>query len=146
MRAREAEMEQQWSQEKTRRPAEEAERSRRSSRQPERERLSDAALTARAALEGAPLWELPPRRLEELAGWLGNQGMNALLEACYPSPEEAAFALPADEPATEPFPVPEGPAGAAEPPRGLTAAEPDLRAFDPAGLADGGGEADGAGV
>ena len=32
-------------------------------------------------LAGAPVWELPPNRLEELAGWLGNQGMNALLEA-----------------------------------------------------------------
>ena len=39
-------------------------------RTPERERLSDAGLAARAVLAGESLLDLPPSRLEELAGWL----------------------------------------------------------------------------
>ena len=90
-------------------------------------------------LAGAPLWELPPNRLEELAGWLGNQGMNALLEAGAPAPERARFLPPDGEVETVPFPVPEMPAETGEPPVELTV-ETAGRAFDPAGLtAEGGG-------
>ena len=43
-------------------------------RTPERERLSDAGLAARAVLAGESLLDLPPSRLEELAGWVGAPG------------------------------------------------------------------------
>ena len=108
-------------------------------RTPERERLSDAGLAARAVLAGESLLDLPPSRLEELAGWLGNQGMNALLEAGAPAPERARFLPPDGEVETVPFPVPEMPAETVEPPVEL-AVETAGRAFDPAGLtAEGGG-------
>ena len=77
---------------------------------------------------------MPPARLEELAAWLGNQGMAQLLERQALPVEETRLTLP--EPAqTRPFPVPEGR-------QLLTASLPELaaqegagRAFDPAGLA-----------
>lgn len=77
-------------------------------REPERERLGNAGLTARAVSAGRSLLDLPPEGLEELAAWMGNQGMEELLAAQGPPLEETAFALPGGEPETEPFPVPEG--------------------------------------
>ena len=71
-------------------------------------RLSDAGLTARLALEGVSLLDLPPQRLEELAGVIGNSGMLALLELQAPPVEEARFQLPGQEPGTAPFQVPSG--------------------------------------
>ena len=132
-------MEQQWSPERARQETEHREQTEQLRRQPERERISSAGQAARAVLAGAPLWELPPNRLEELAGWLGNQGMNALLEAGAPAPERARFLPPDGEVETVPFPVPEMPAETVEPPVEL-AVETAGRAFDPAGLtAEGGG-------
>ena len=127
-------MEQQWSPERARQETEHREQTEQLRRQPERERISSAGQAARAVLAGAPLWELPPNRLEELAGWLGNQGMNALLEAGAPAPERARFLPPDGEVETTPFPVPEMPAETVEPPVKL-AVETAGRAFDPAGLA-----------
>ncbi len=57
---------------------------------------------------GRPLLDLPPEGLEELAAWMGNQGMEELLAAQGPPLEEADFRPPTGEPETEPFPVPEG--------------------------------------
>ena len=105
----------------------------------ERARLSGPGLLAKALQEGAPLLEMPPERLAELAAVLGNQYMEALLEGQALPVEEAAFNLPGQAD-TEPFPVPQ-----AEPP--LMARSVDLtggaggRAFDPAGLLYGGGGA-----
>ena len=90
-------------------------------RTPERERLSDAGLAARAVLAGESLLDLPPSKLEELAGWVGNQGMAELLEL-------------QGEPETEPFPVPESPVPLLDAPQGLTAQESPGPAFDPANL------------
>lgn len=58
-------------------------------------------------LDGISLLALPPRRLEELAGWIGNSAMQALLEARTPRPEESVFRMPGEEPETVPFQVPE---------------------------------------
>ena len=80
----------------------------RTARQPEQTRLSDAGLTARLALEGVSLLDLPPQRLEELAGFIGNSGMLALLELQTPPVEEAEFHMPGQEPGTAPFQVPDG--------------------------------------
>lgn len=77
-------------------------------REPERERLGNAGLTARAVSAGRSLLDLPPEGLEELAAWMGNQGMEELLAAQGPPLEEADFRPPTGEPETEPFPVPEG--------------------------------------
>lgn len=77
-------------------------------RRPEQTRLSDAGLTARLALEGVSLLDLPPQRLEELAGFIGNSGMLALLELQTPPVEEAEFQPPGQGPGTAPFPVPDG--------------------------------------
>ena len=74
----------------------------------ERTRLSDAGLTARLALEGVSLLDLPPQRLEELAGIIGNSGMLALLELQTPPVEETGFQMPGQEPGTVPFQVPSG--------------------------------------
>ena len=63
-------------------------------REPERERLGNAGLTARAVSAGRSLLDLPPEGLEELAAWMGNQGMEELLAAQGPPLEETAFALP----------------------------------------------------
>lgn len=57
---------------------------------------------------GRSLLDLPPEGLEELAAWMGNQGMEELLAAQGPPLEEADFRPPTGEPETEPFPVPEG--------------------------------------
>ena len=84
--------------------------------------------------EGASLLEMPPRRLEELAGLVGNQGMTALLEQQALPLEQAPFTLP-PEVRTEPFSVPEGEAVLTAEPPVLTAGPAGGRAFDPAGLA-----------
>ena len=100
----------------------------------ERERLSAPGQLARAALEGASLLEMPPARLEELAAWLGNQGMAQLLERQALPVEETRLTLP--EPAqTRPFPVPEGRQLLTASPPELAAQEGAGRAFDPAGRA-----------
>lgn len=107
--------------------------------QPERARLSGPGLLAKALQEGAPLLEMPPERLEELAAVLGNQHMEALLEAQALPVEETWFTLP-EQVDTEPFPVPQtGPLLMGEAP-GLTGGDSG-RAFDPAGLLYGGGGA-----
>ena len=78
---------------------------------------------------------MPPGRLEELAAWLGNQGMADLLERQALPLEEARFPLP-QAVETQPFPVPEdAPVPTAQPPS-LTAGEPGSRAYDPAQLAE----------
>ena len=94
-----------------------------SQRNPERETLAAAGLTARALLAGAPLWDLPPANLEELAARLGNQEMAALVERQGPAAEETAFHLPPEELETAPFSVP-----------GLAAPAEPTAAFDPANL------------
>ena len=137
-------MEQQWSPGKTRQETRQEQASQ-TRRKPERARLAEAEQTARAVLEGAPVWEIPPARLEELAGWLGNQGMNEMVEAQSPPLEEVRFAPPAGEPGTVPFPVPETAVSVVAPPPGLTVSAVS-RAFDPAGLAMAGGGYDAAGI
>lgn len=57
-------------------------------------------------LDGISLLDVPPRRLEELAGWIGNSAMQALLEVRMPRPEESVFRMPGEEPETIPFQVP----------------------------------------
>ena len=93
-----------------------------------------AGLAARAVLAGESLLDLPPSRLEELAGWVGNQGMAELLE------------LQAGAGGGDLLPHARGGAGdrtlpgAGEPrssagcPPGLTAQESPGPAFDPANL------------
>lgn len=54
------------------------------------------------------LLDLPPQRLEELAGFIGNSGMLALMELQPPPMEEVRFQMPGGEPGTVPFQVPEG--------------------------------------
>ena len=126
-------MEQQQTQNRERQKTERPSRKETERRTPERERLSGPGLTAQAVLEGAPLWELPPQRLEELAALVGNQGMAALLEGQSLPAEELPFSLPPPL-ETAPFPVPDtGPVPTAEPPA-LTGGAPAGRAFDPAGL------------
>lgn len=108
-------------------------REERESLQPERERLSGPSQVARAVLEGVPLLEMPPLRLEELAALVGNGEMAALLERQMLPLEETRFSLPkAVE--TEPFPVPDAVALLTQPPTGLPEGEPGGRAFDPARL------------
>ena len=127
-------MEQQWSPERARQETEHREQTEQIRRQPERERISSAGQAARAVLAGAPLWELPPNRLEELAGWVGNQGMAELLELQAGPAEETSFRMPEGELETEPFPVPESPGLLLDAPQGLTAQESPGPAFDPANL------------
>ena len=85
-------------------------------------------------LAGESLLDLPPSKLEELAGWVGNQGMAELLELQAGQTEETSFRMPEGEPETEPFPVPESPGLLLDAPRGLTAQESPGPAFDPANL------------
>lgn len=54
------------------------------------------------------LLDLPPQRLVELAGFIGNSGMLALMELQSPPLEQARFQMPRGEPETAPFQVPEG--------------------------------------
>ena len=108
--------------------------------QPERERVAGPGQLALAALEGVPLWEMPPSRLEELASLVGNQGMAALLERQSLPVEETRLTLPEDG-ETTPFPVPGGSEVLTARPPGLTEGETGGRAFDPAGLMYGGGGA-----
>ena len=103
-------------------------------RTPERARLSAPGLLARAALEGVSLLEMPPARLEELAAWLGNQGMAKLLEQ-QALPLEQTRLPPLQALETRPFPVPEGSPVPTAPPPSLAAEVAGGRAFDPAGLA-----------
>lgn len=124
----------QWSQEKTRQTEQTREPERQTSRSPERERLSDASYVMRAVMEGASLLDMPPARLEELAGWLGNQNMAALLEAQGGAVAEARFVIPETSLTTTPYPVPEINPMLLQPPQELTAGETAGRAFDPAGL------------
>ena len=72
---------------------------------------------------GSPCWTCPPSRLEELAGWVGNQGMAELLELQAGPAEEISFRMPEGELETEPFPVPESPGLLLDAPQGLTAQE-----------------------
>ena len=104
-------------------------------RTPERDRLGAVGLTARLALEGAPLWEMPPRNLEELAAAIGNSAMQSLLDAQAPQAEEAGFRMPAGEPDTAPFQVPEILPATLTEPAGLTGMAGPTAAFDPAALA-----------
>lgn len=135
-------MEQQQTQNRERQKTERPSRKEAERRTPERERLAGPGLTAQAVLEGAPLWELPPQRLEELAALVGNQGMAALLEGQSLPLEEVPFDLP-PEAETAPYPVPDsGPVRTVQPPE--LAGETAGRAFDPAGLVYGGGEPHGA--
>lgn len=85
-------------------------------------------------LAGAPLWDLPPANLEELASFLGNQGLGELLERRGLQVQEAAFRLPPEEPETSPFPVPEESAALVQAPEGLASGEASGVPFDPAGL------------
>ena len=101
---------------------------------PEQGSLAAAGLTARALLAGAPLWELPPANLEELAGRLGNQEMLALLKRSGPQTEEVPFRLPLEELETVPFPVPEVQAGLTQPPEELAVLDEVTAAFNPAEL------------
>ena len=75
-------------------------------RRAERHQLTQAGVLAQAALEGMPLLDAPPQTLEELAGWVGNTAMQALLDAQTPQPEEFFFSLPEGEPDTAPIQVP----------------------------------------
>lgn len=125
-------MEQQTQGRERQRP-EEAARRETQIRTPERERIEGPGLLAQALLEGVPLLEMPPTRLEELAALIGNQGMAALLKQQAPPLEESPFELP-PEADTAPFPVPEMPLFfTVQAPEGLSQGEGG-RAFDPAGL------------
>lgn len=124
----------QRSQEKTRQTEQTRETERQTSRIPERERLSGAGYVIRAVAEGASLLDMPPARLEELAGWLGNQNMAALLEAQGGAVAEARFVLPETAPETAPFPVPETEPLLTGPPQDVTIGETAGRAFDPSAL------------
>ena len=124
----------QRSQEETRQTEQTRETERQTSRIPERERLSGAGYVIRAVAEGASLLDMPPARLEELAGWLGNQNMAALLEAQGGAVAEARFVLPEAAPETAPFPVPETEPLLTGPLQDVTTGETAGRAFDPAAL------------
>lgn len=67
------------------------------------------------------MFELPPRRLEELAGVIGNSAMQSLVDAQAPPLREVLFRMPEAEPGTAPVPVPEGRPLALVSPEGLTA-------------------------
>lgn len=138
-------MEQQWSQGKARQETEDREPARQTRSSPERERLASAGLTARAVLEGVPLWDLPPIRLEELAGWMGNQGMNAWIEAQAPPLTEVRPPPLTAELDSAAFPVPDGPLDEAQQPVGLTAREPATAPADPYALGAAGPAAEGGG-
>lgn len=131
-------MEQQ-SQAKVRQETERRDQTEQTRQTPERARLSSAGYTLRGVLAGESLFDLPPSRLEELAMWLGNQNMAALLEGQAQPVALTPFVLPNTEPDTAPISVPEEPLSLAAPPQGLTAGETAGWAFDPAGLSDGGG-------
>lgn len=92
-------------------------------------------LTARLALEGVALWEMPPRDLEELAAAIGNSAMQSLLDAQAPRAEEASFRMPAGEPGTAPFQVPETLPVTLTEPAGFTGMAGPTAASDPAALA-----------
>lgn len=108
--------------------------------QPERERLTAAAQLLQSALDGVSLLEMPPGRLAELAGLLGNQGMQELLDRQGLPLQEEAFVLPPPV-QTAPLAVPGDLVPEAVSPPALTAGAWRGRAFDPAGLAQGGGAA-----
>lgn len=132
-------MEQQQSQEKARREPERRERTEETRQAPERARLAGAGYTLRGVLAGENLYDLPPARLEELAMWLGNQNMAALLERQARPPGLTEFVPPEGEPDTAPVPVSGEARVLPGPPQNLTVAEVTVRAFDPAVTAEGGG-------
>ena len=132
-------MEQQQSQAKVRQETERRDQTEQTRQTPERARLSSAGYTLQGVLAGESLFDLPPSRLEELAMWLGNQNMAALLEGQAQPVALTPFALPNTEPDTTPISVPEEPLSLAAPPQDLTAGETVGKAFDPTGLSDGGG-------
>lgn len=104
-------------------------------RRPQADRQSPAVLAARAALAGAPLWDLPPRTLEELAARVGNHSLLELAARGAPEADTAPFRPPADEgPDTPPFPVPGGLDCPLAAPAGLSRGWSGPPA-DPAGLA-----------
>ena len=102
-------------------------------RQPERERLAASGQLLQAALDGFSLGEMPPDRLRELAGLLGNQGMQELLARQSLPRTEVPFVLPPPV-QTAPFAVPQGLAPETMPPPALPAEEAGARAFAPAEL------------
>lgn len=138
-------MEQQ-SQEKARQTEQTRQTEDRTSRTPERERISSAGYVMRAALEGASLLDMPPARLEELAGWIGNQNMAALLEAQAGPVALTRFVPPGPEPETAPIPVPEITPQLTRPPQTLTAGGVTGRALQPSRLAFPGGGYHGSGL
>ena len=101
---------------------------------PEQRRLSGAGQVVQALLTGQPLLDLPPGKLVELAGWMGNQGMLALLELQAKPLKECSVCLPGEAPETVPFPVPDTVPILLEAPLGLAAAESAGSAFDPGAL------------
>lgn len=103
-------------------------------RPPEQARLSEAGLTAQLAAQGVSLFGLPPSRLEELAGLIGNSAMQSLLDARTLPVRETGFRMPAAEPETAPFQVPKGQPPALAHPVGLTAVEAAGTAADPGAL------------
>ncbi|MGI6192785.1 MAG: hypothetical protein ACOYI3_04400 [Christensenellales bacterium] len=100
------------------------------SRSPERELSADAA---RAIRLGAPVWELSPKVLTQLAGKIGNSAMIALSERGAKTPDTAEFIPPPFEPKTVPAEVPTLNCQTVDP-SGLTAHTPVTAGFDAAGL------------
>lgn len=133
MREKEDRMEQ-WSQEKARPEEQTSRKEARTHREPERARLQDASHALQAALDGVSLLDMPPSRLEELAGWLGNQNMAALLESQGGSVALTRFVSPGEEPGTVPYAIPEVTPPLLLTAQGLTNEETAGRAFDPTGL------------
>ena len=106
----------QWSQAREHQAAEKQEQRAEEHRQkPEQERLRDAGLMAQAVLAGRSPLEMHPERLEELAGWVGNSAMEAILATQGPTLEECSFQIPRGGLDTTPFPVPEGKPALIEP-------------------------------
>lgn len=139
-------MEQQ-SQERARQTERTRQTEERTDRTPERERIGGASYVVQAALEGASLLDMPPARLEELARWIGNQNMAALLEAQAGPVELTRFVPPGPEPETAPIPVPDGiTPQLTQPPQDLMAGGVAGRALQPAGLAFPGGGYHGPGL
>ena len=93
------------------------------------------------ALEGISLLEMPPGRLAELAGLLGNQGMQELLDRQGLPLQQEAFVLPPPV-QTAPLAVPGDLVPETVSPPALTAGAWGGRALDPAGLVQGGGAYD----
>ena len=94
-----------------------------------------AGLMARLALSGAPLYDMPPPQIEELAGTVGNSAMLDLL-SFRPRPlERADFRMPAGEPNNIPFQIPSDQPIELADPTGLAAFPCPEAAADPGSLA-----------